>query len=649
MEPSRSREYKIFQEEESYSRLPKTFYERACQKAEKILHIECDTKSKQKIQDQIDFAHLRVTPNGVASLPILFAFITCLPTLILVLINVFSVKIEILPGIVFSGISIGIGAVVMISVMPFIYYLYVYPSHLKRKYEMDTGSEIVTMILYMSMYMRNVPNLENALRFTSENIQGSLGTELKKLMWDIELGKYFSAEEALSDYAEKWKTNRHFVEAISILISSLSQTGERRTNLLDEAVGVILEGNREQSKHFNQELKMPVMIVHALGIVLPLMTLILFPIIAAFLGVGSFILFVLYDIILPIVLFFIISGIMEKRPSTFSKLDIIDSPDMPPPGKFKLGKSFVSAWIPSLLALIIPILGIVYWFITKDNILSSVAILGGVALCIAAYFLALSKQRMELRNTTRAVESEFAETLFQLSNQIGSGVPIELSIEKALKRIEQFRVKDLFNLALKNMRNFGMTFSQAFFDKEYGAIRYYPSRLIKSVMHAVAESSKKGVSTASLAMFSISNYLKNLHETQEDVKENLSDTLNSLKFQAYFLSPFISGIIVTMAIIIVGTLQKLSSQLSAPGFSNVPLTTFQNITIQPFEFIVVVGIYMIETTFILGGFINGIENGEDSIGKQYTIGNAIIVGFTVFVLSLFISLSIFGPIISGGI
>jgi hypothetical protein len=90
------------------------------------------------------------------------------------------------------------------------------------------------------------------------------------------------------------------------------------------------------------------------------------------------------------------------------------------------------------------------------------------------------------------------------------------------------------------MKMLGFTFGQAFFDKEYGAIRYYPSRLIKSIMKTVVESTKKGVGTASVAMLSISKYLKGLHDTQEEVQENLSDTLNSLKFQSYFLTPLIS-------------------------------------------------------------------------------------------------------------
>ena len=133
------------------------------------------------------------------------------------------------------------------------------------------------------------------------------------------------------------------------------------------------------------------------------------------------------------------------------------------------------------------------------------------------------------------------------------------------------------------MKMMGFTFSQAFFDKEYGAIRYYPSKMIKSIMRTVVESSKKGVTTASLAMLSISRYLKGLHDTQEEVQEQLNDTLNSLKFQSYFLSPMISGIVVTLAVIIMRILLQIGKKVADFGQVNVPfLAQFGQVKITAF-------------------------------------------------------------------
>jgi len=101
-----------------------------------------------------------------------------------------------------------------------------------------------------------------------------------------------------------------------------------------------------------------------------------------------------------------------------------------------------------------------------------------------------------------------------------------------------------------------------------------------------------------------------------------------------------------MAIIIIRILSQLSTRLANTSFTDFPLVTqFGAISITPFQFVVVVGVYLIETALILGFFINGIENGEDTLGKQNTMGKSVLIGFIVFMIALFVTLSIFTPLI----
>jgi len=220
--------------------------------------------------------------------------------------------------------------------------------------------------------------------------------------------------------------------------------------------------------------------------------------------------------------------------------------------------------------------------------------------------------------------------------------------------MESLKIKDLFLRASQNIRKLGLTFETAFFDENYGAIRQYPSRLVKSVMRMVVESAKKGTNTASMAMLSISRYLKGLHRTQEEVQGSLSEVTGSLKFQAYFLSPFIAGIISTMAVIIIQILQRLAEQTAALGMGagGASIGLFGsmsngNMAISPFEFILVVSIYMIESCFLLAFLMNGIEQGEDPTGRKYMTGWILVTGFIVYAVSTAISLMVFGPVTTG--
>ncbi|MBI5347498.1 MAG: hypothetical protein HZB66_02720 [Candidatus Aenigmarchaeota archaeon] len=636
-----SREYKIYREEEVWASLPKSLYEKAARFAGKTIKIETDSQTKKMLQNAIDFSHLRITPNDVASLTILLTFAICFPTLISLLFNIW---------LGMPGIGIGLALIIIILSIPFGILMYLLPLYLKQRYEMRAGSQIITMILYMAIYMRNNPNLEGAMDFASKNMTGPLAYELRKLMWDVQIGKYTNIYDALSAYASKWSNNREFLEAVDLLAASLEQTEERRIAILNESINVVLDGARDNSKHYTQSLRMPVMVIHALGIILPVMGLVMFPIVAVFLGIEPVVLFIGYDILLPLILFFIIQEVLKKRPATFSQIDVAANPDLPPKGKFpvKIGKN--SVLLPLLpvgiaITLIIILLGLQL----KDPILSATVIIAGISIGPAVYYILSAMPRLDLRQRTRSIEQEFTEALFQLGNRVSGGVPLEMALEGAMSRISNLKIKGLFGRALMNMKRFGMTFDRAFFDEKSGAVIYFPSELVRSVIRLVSESGKKGVRTSSQAMLAVSRYLRGVHQTQEDVQEQMSETLSGLKFQAFFLSPMISGIIVTLAIIIMQILglvgEKMTSlgAIGGMGF----FASFTQLHISPFIFLLIVGIYLVETGFLLALFINGIENGEDRIGFEYNAGFILFIGFVVFAISMFMTLNIFTPMIMG--
>ena len=151
-------------------------------------------------------------------------------------------------------------------------------------------------------------------------------------------------------------------------------------------------------------------------------------------------------------------------------------------------------------------------------------------------------------------------------------------------------------------------------------------------------------------MISISRYLKGIHRTQEQVKDSMNEVASSLRFQAYLLSPLIAGIISTMAIIMIDILKSLS--IKAPAMGSVAGTGFfgigaENMGISPFQFILVVGIYLIESLILLSYLMNGIENGEDPIGRQYLTGYVLMIGVIVFAITVFVTLNIFTPLVTG--
>jgi Flp pilus assembly protein TadB len=676
-----SEEYRRFQEEEASHAVPQTLYEKLCHSAAKIIKIEADKKSGKKLQEAIDFAHLHITPSQVSSLTILFVLVVSLPTFVLMIMGAVGGLLA-QPGQppALPGIDLSMGLFAFMTVIPVAYYIYLYPLHLKKRYQMNVGSDMVSAILYMVVYMRNIPNLEGAVDFAARNLTGPMANELRKLMWDVRVGNFLSVEEALLDYAHKWKENKEFVESTELLITSTKQGGDRGLAMMDEAVRVMLQGNRESARHYVQQLKLPIAVIHAMGLILPVMGLVLFPIIAIFLAVSAVQLFLVYDIALPLILFFFISRALETRPATYSKIDIAQHPDVPPEGKFFAGKGkarhavaarpigiAVSAVIIALALVVLAssqacsispetgkevcidraILGSAERPVLTFQIASAILMTFGITLGPAVYFMLLSRDRVGIRRKVQRIEAEFKEALFQLGNTISGGTPIETALTQAVRRMEEMKIRDMFSRAAYNMQRFNMTFEQAFFDRQSGAITFYPSVLIRSVMRAVVESTKKGVRTASAAMLAISKYLRGLHDTQEQVNSSLSDVTNSLKFQAYALSPLISGVIATMAVLIIKILQDLSAktaQLGTATVSGLTPITAANLNITPFQFIFVVSVFLVESLYLLAFLMSGIESGEDPIGRNELTGYVLLIGTITYAITLVGTVLIFSPL-----
>lgn len=640
-----SREYKIYKKEEEWSSIPKTFYEVSCHIAKRILRVSPDPITKEKIKRAIDFAHLNVDPEGVASLTLLVAFlISGLTFLLLISYLLFG-----------FGINLGLALLIIFLSIPFAYYLYLYPLHLEKRVKIRIGSDMISMILYMSVYMRETPNMEGAIRFAAENITGRLCYELRKILWDIELGIYKTVDEALEAYMSKWSADRSFIEAIEILKNSLDQPEEQRLRMMDEALELIIDSANETAERYNKELKLPIMLIHAMGILLPVMGLIMFPIIAVFLDVGPIALFIGYDIILPIALLFVMIQVLENRPPTFGRIQVRESEEIPK-GKFLLTTYHSKKAVPVLpVSIFLALFVLLIAFLLKPETFtkfsftfnqSIVFILSGVVF-ISSYNILNSQQRMKLREKVKSIEEEFTEALFQLGNRLSAGAPIEDAISFLIHQTGDLQIKNMFGKVLKNIKDLGMTFETAVFDPKEGAIKDFPSKLVSSIMKIIIESTKKSSRTAAVGILSISRYMRNIYKTQEHIRSELSDVISSVKFQLFILTPFVSGIIVALTTIIIQILEKIG-ELSAMFTTAGPVSFFGlikeiPITIDQFQFIV--GVYLLESITLLAMFANGIENGEDPIGRQNLTGYAMLIGFVIYILTMIAGLSIFGPIV----
>jgi hypothetical protein len=707
--PLTSREYGVFKKENLPHHL--SLYEKLCNWSGQVLKVEPDKKKIPEIQEAIKICHLEATPEGVTSFslvaPIVVAFVIILVT--------YVIPSMLMPGsgslfFVLFAIMAALGVIIPLQKLPFF---------LANNWRMKASNQMVLCVFYIVTYMRHTSNLERALCFAAEHLTPPLSLDIKKVLWDVESEKFDSLKESLDDYLQTWRNyNMEFIESMHLIESSLYEASEgRRLDALDKSLGVILEETYEKMLHFAHNLKGPLTALHMLGIILPILGLVILPLLVSFMPeVKWYHLFVLYNLVLPVIVYYLARNILSTRPTGYGESDISETNReirkyrdiIIPLGGSEIRISplavavviFILLFFVGISPLILHAAKPNYDIVTTvDNKIKVIdtptddeanfyllgyreeiadgdktgnvvgpfglgaTILGlfvvlAFGIGIGSYYHFRSKNVIKIREQSKALEQEFASALFQLGNRLGDGLPAEIAFGKVAVVMEGTLSGKFFELVSVNISKLGMSVEQAIFDEKRGALVYYPSNLIESSMKVLVESSKKGPMIASQAVINIAEYIKQIHRVDERLKDLMADIVSSMKSQVSFLTPAIAGIVVGITGMITQILGQLSMRLAdlstqagEASISGAGLLGMFGTGIATYYFQIVVGLYVIQITFILSLLINGIENGSDKLSERYIIGKNLLQTAVTYVLITLVVTLIFsivaGSILSG--
>ena len=667
-----SRQYTDFKRENVPDEL--NFLEKACLFAEKTFRITPDKKTEEEILENTGICHLNITPAGITSASIFYP----------VVIGILGVLISFaaFQSLFFVIFFIALAVILMVIIQKI-------PELIANNWRMKASNQMVLCIFYVVTYMRHTSNLELALNFSAEHLSAPLSTDLKKVLWNVESGKYPSIKESLDEYFESWKKwNMEFVEAFHLIESSLYETSEdRRLNMLDRSLSLILDETYEKMLHYAHNLKSPITMLHMLGVILPILGLVILPLVVTFMEeVKWYHLALLYDIILPIGVYYLGRNMLSRRPTGYGDVDIsAQNPKLKyyenliirvGSIEYSITPLFVSLFVffaclfiglsPLIIHAAAPNFDLTFGGLellgyrkslsttTPDAIVGpygvgatvlSMFIPLGLGIAIGLYFYIKSKNLVKIRDNAKKLEEEFASALFQLGNRVGDGLPIEIACGKVADIMKGTASGSFFELVSINIRKLGMGIAQAIFDKRAGAITRFPSNMIESSMKVLVESAKKGPLVVSSSLMNVSEYIKQIHRVDERLKDLLADIISSMKSQISFLTPAIAGIVIGITSMITMILGKLATQMkqiqSSGEGTDIGVSGLMGISdgIPPYYFQVIVGIYLVEITYILIVISNGIENGADSLGERYTIGTDLPKSVILYVaISLIVTL-----------
>jgi hypothetical protein len=475
----------------------------------------------------------------------------------------------------------------------------------------------------------------------------------------------------------------------------------RRLDLLDKSLDVILSETYEKMLHYAHNLKSPITMLHMLGIILPILGLVILPLIVNFLGnIKWYHIAALYNIALPVGVYFLGKSILSKRPTGYGDTDI--SEDNPKLKKYKNVLVNIAGLQIAINPLVISIVIGIFFFIlgispvlmhalnigdfgllgvddespcgakycfleyrqtelADGTILEtgpyglgaavmSIFMILSISLSVGLYYKLRSGNIIKIRESTKKLEDEFASALFQLGNRLGDGLPAELAFGKVAQVMQDSVSGTFFEVVSSNIRRLGMSVQDAIFNPKSGAIVYFPSRMIESSMKVLIQSIKKGPKVAAQALTNVARYIKEIHKVNERLKDLMADIISSMKSQIAFLTPAIAGIVVGITSMVTTILGRLSRQLgdlalggeATPGQMNL-LGMFGE-GIPTYYFQIIVGIYVVQIAYILTVISNGVENGADNLAEKYSLGKNLIKPIILYSIIAIIVMLLFNTV-----
>ena len=666
-------------------------YEKWCHSLGSFIKIKASAKDEEKMKRALEFAHVDVEPwqaIGLGMSGFIFLFLFGLLS---------SVAFALIKGGINHFPLLFFFLVVIFSIFVF-YFAQSYPERLGNLWRLKASSQMVPAILYIVVYMRHTPNLEKAISFAAEHLDPPLSLDFRKIFYDVEIGKYSTIKESLETYLEGWRNySPEFIEGFHLVGSSLFEPNEsRRIDTLEKGLQVVLDGVYDKMLKFSHDVKAPLTNVYMLGVVMPTLALALIPLASSMLqgAIKATHVFVLFNLIIPFLVLFLTDKILVLRPGGHGNINYIEK--NPYYSTFVSKKPYKKAFLKVLPLIIISLLPLIFQFtplpallglqkdytfgqvglpfLTKESIFGfatstngivgpfglGAVILGtffplGVALFFSIAYKEKTKVLIKERKKTDELEKEFNNSLFQLGNRLGNGVPPELVFSKVASANKGLRSGEFFNRVDYNIRQLGMGVESSIFDKNKGAIRFFPSQLIATSMRILVESAKKGLKIAAVSLMSISEYIKNLDKITNRLKDLLAEVISDMKSNMTFLAPLLSGIVVGLATMITMILSKLDiSKLTSgsggvSGLGNIAgFTTLFNYLsmIPPYYLQIFVGVYLIEIIFILTSTLVTIDSGEDDLEKKYRTGINLRTGIKLFFITALFSTIVLGILVT---
>ena len=579
-----------------------------------------------ELSKAIDMLELNVRPEEVHALSLLAALLSLLAAALITIASMLA------------GFSVTF-LFIFFLIFPVIIFFYIekYPVMLLESKRTEMIGHIPAIASYLVISLRINPVLEKAVEFAAEHTTGFPRKLLKRMVFDIEMGKSSSIVESLYKFADVWGNVQEFRAFMQLLIAStLESSEEGRWMMLDSGMNVLLSGLKERTESTARSMETPILVVFTFLVILPLVFIGLVPIIPTIgINISPLIILFLYDIVLPVMLFIAISLVMSSRPVTIPPVEI---PDLEYSRIFTIEVKdgfarygFYLAVFLTALAIALP--GIVDLIAALNNLppsypMGTSLILIGASFGFGVYLLGTSYSVKRMRDGVRCEEDEFTETLRQLSVLLSSGRPLPNAMAH-IGDLNKGETAAIFSKAASNIRLFNVDLRAAFFNEKCGSASNVYSDMIRGSIDTITSMSGRGSKSIASVITRLSEHIRNMRAVDLEMKKVIANVTSSMVIIAVFVGPLVGGVATSLGYLLASTLG--GSDLSGLGLGEMMVATL-NPEIVKF----IIGVYVLETTAILSVFSDDLVYGRDAVIKKYHLGMYLPIAATVFALTVYV-------------
>jgi hypothetical protein len=633
-------------------------------------------KTKQKLQryfpseyeDLLTFSELELERYDILLFAYTSAFLSFLIFFVfdLLFICIDALFLGQIDGVTITLILI-VSIVVPIVVMNLIAY---YPKTYARYLQIHSLGDIPEILSYLVMYLKIVPNLENSVKFAASESSTTLASDLRKLVWDMEIRVYHGVNDAIVHFAIRWgRWSEYFKRSLHLIRSSIQERDEAsRIITLDRALDVSLEGTKETMNQFANRLHQPTVILYSVGIMIPLSLVAMLPA-AGLVGMRITIVqvFLIYDLLLPLFVYMYTRKILLSRPAAFQPSNVPpDHPDLRNINKRKrfflsLACGIVFA-IPGIIFLIIPLLvpldasNDIIYFITSSQGLNSyfpvsLFFIWGATAAVSLYCLSVYRPYKKVRDEIRQMEKEFSDALYILGKRISEEKSPEESFAYTAQTMQGTRIAEVFHQTSYNLIALHTNLYDALYSNEFGSLQHVYSDRIKAILRLFVEGTQKSQRAVSASLIRIADHLKQLQEIEKKIIDMLYELTSTLRSTVSIFAPLIAGVTLAITTLISTILRSIQGKQSPEIITGIPSSfsgasgTFMMENIRPEYFVLVIGIYLIELVILLTRFTNGLNEGDDTASFMYSLGKTMPLSITVFSITVILGQYFFSQII----